>query len=156
MYDTSAKLTTTGKHHPWPISHGTQPQSHRSNGIHPILPYSPLREPTTKSPSGIYPSSRTKTKRQLFNRQTPPTHKSHPNCSLFIKDKRMSRNYIGIPRSRECYSLPPPTRSTLSRRYRSNVLDLDMGSVSPLDNRIAILLCISTVHTTVPTLYVMT
>lgn len=157
LYDTSAwKLTTTGKHHPWPISHGTQRQLHRSNGIHPILPYSPPLEPTTKSPSGIYPSSRTRTKRQLFNRQTPPTHKSHPNCSLFIKDKRMSRNYIGIPRSRECCSPPPPTRSTHSRRYRSDVLDLDRGSVSRFDNRMAILLCISTVHTTVPTLHVMT
>jgi len=147
----------TGKHHPWPISHGTQPQSHRSNGIHPILPYSQPREPTTKSLSGIYPSSRTRMKRQSFNRQTPPTHKSHPNCSLFIKGRRMSRNCIGTPRSLACCSLLPPTRSTPSRRYLSNAFEFrHMGSASLFANKIAILLCISTVHTTVPTLDVMT
>jgi hypothetical protein len=63
-------------------------------------------------------------RRQLYSPQTAPTHRSHLSCYLFIKVRRMSRNYIGIPRSQECSLRPLPTRSTLSRPfpYRSCLL----------------------------------
>jgi hypothetical protein len=60
-------------------------------------------------------------RRQSYNPQMDPTHKSHLNCYSFTRVRRMSRNYIGIPRSQECSLRPLPTLSTLSRpsRYRS-------------------------------------
>ena len=59
-----------------------------------------------------------------FSPQMAPTHKSHLNCCSFTRVRRMSRNYIGTPRSPECSLRPLPTLSTLSRlsQYRSCLL----------------------------------
>jgi hypothetical protein len=65
-----------------------------------------------------------KMRRQLYSPQTAPILRFHLNCYSSTRVRRMSRNYIGIPKSLECCLRPLPTLSTLSRpsRYRSCLL----------------------------------
>jgi WD40 repeat protein len=110
------QLIQIGRHPPLPTFHGILHLSLPSNGIHPTHPSSQPPVPMTRSHSGIFPSSRTKTKHLSFN--PPQILKSPHNCSLSTKDRRMSRSCIGTLRSPVCCSRPPPTRSMLSKRYR--------------------------------------
>lgn len=97
--------------------HGTLRRSLPSNGTRPTHPYSPRLARTTSSPSGTFPSSKTRTRRP-----SPPSTPTASRCKYprsscsSTRAKKTSRSSTGTPRSPVWSSPPPAIRSTSSRR----------------------------------------